>query len=155
MPNASGELISLGLCLQTGPVILKFYRGEWCSYCNIDLKEIQKYLPQIEELGASLLAVSPQNSENAFTMKENNVLGFVVLSDAHQEVIKAYHLQFDPGKDYHRRRDLSILNGGGSILLPVPATFIIKPDFRTASANVDANYTMKMSPIQMLEVLKI
>ncbi len=154
LPNAVGKMVSLKKRLQSGPVILKFYRGEWCPICNLDLKEIQKYLPQFKEMGAQILAISPQSPDKALTMKEKNDLGFEVLSDTNQKVIKAYNLQFDPGDDYHKRRDLSKLNGDGSVLLPVPATFIIKQDFTIVAAHVDANYTKRMSPVQMLEALK-
>lgn len=154
LSNAFGEMISLGQSLKKGPVILKFYRGEWCPICNLDLREIQKYLPQFEKLGAQILAVSPQKPDDALTIQQKNNLGFQVLSDIHQKVIKAYKLQFDPGSDYHKRRDLSILNADGSVLLPVPATFIIVPGFSIVSAHVDPNYTERLHPSQMLKVLK-
>jgi peroxiredoxin len=153
IPNAVNKMISLGQCLKSGPVILKFYRGEWCPICNLDLREIQRYLPQIASFGASVLAISPQNPDNALTAQQKNELGFEVLSDSNQEVIKAYNLQFDPGDDYHSRRDLTQENGDGSKLLPVPATFIIDPDFTIVAAHVKANYTERMTPEKILEIL--
>lgn len=101
-----------------------------------------------------MIAISPQNSDAALTAKEKNLLGFEVLSDPDQEVIKAYHLQFDPGEDYHSRRDLTLVNGDGSKLLPVPATFIINQDFIFEAAHVEANYTERMSPDEIIGVLK-
>jgi len=154
LPNAINKRISLGQYLKSGLVILKFYRGEWCPICNLDLREIQLQIPTIESLGAKVLAVSPQNPDNALTAKQKNELEFEVLSDANQEIIKAYNLQFDPGEDYHNRRDLTVENGDGSKLLPVPATFIIDRDFTIIAAHVDANYTERMSPKEMIEVLK-
>ena len=147
-------MISLGECLKSGPVILKFYRGEWCPICNLDLREVQNYLPQIKSFGASVLAISPQNPDNALTAQQKNELGFEVLSDSKQEVIKAYNLQFDPGADYHSRRDLTQVNGDGSKLLPVPATFIINTDFTIVAAHVEANYTERMSPEKILKILE-
>lgn len=152
--NATGKEISLKKCLKSGPVILKFYRGEWCPICNLDLVQIQKHLPQIESFGARVLAISPQNPDNALTAKQKNNLGFEVLSDSKQQVIKAYNLQFDPGADYHKRRDLTLVNGDGSVLLPVPATFIIDKDFNIVAAHVEANYTERMSVEEILKVLK-
>lgn len=154
LPNATGDAISLSGVLKHGPVILKFYRGEWCPICNLDLRHFQKYLAQFESLVASLLAVSPQKPGDALTMKQKNELGFDVLSDINQEVIKSYNLQFDPGEDYHHRRDLSLLNGDGSKLLPVPATFIINRDFTIIGAHVEANYTERMPPEEIMEILK-
>ena len=152
--NATGKKISLKECLKSGPVILKFYRGEWCPYCNLDLKQVQMYLPQIESFGAQVLAISPQNPDNALTAQQKNNLEFEVLSDSDQKVIKAYNLQFDPGADYHVRRDLTKSNGDGSKLLPVPATFIIDQDFNVVASHVEADYTQRMSAEDILKVLE-
>jgi len=154
LPNATGMKIALAECLKSGPVIVKFYRGEWCPICNLDLRAIQDVLPKIRSLGSSVLAVSPQKPDDALTAKQKNDLGFEVLSDADQKVITAYRLQFDPGEDYHSRRDLTVVNGDGSKLLPVPATFIINRDFTIEAAHVEANYTERMNPERILRVLE-
>ncbi|MUH36455.1 AhpC/TSA family protein [Zobellia amurskyensis] len=154
LPNALGKDISLSEMLKSGIVIIKFYRGEWCPICNLDLKEVQSKLPEIKSYGASFLAISPQNPDGALTAKEKNSLDFEVLSDANQNVIKAYNLQFDPGEDYHARRDLTLLNGNGSKTLPVPATFIININQIIEAAHVEANYTERMGVSEILTVLK-
>ena len=154
LPNAFGDAISLSGCLKSGPVILKFYRGEWCPICNLDLREIQQYVNQFNEFNTRILAISPQKPDDALSITQKNELGFDVLSDSNQEVIKAYKLQFDPGKDYHQRRDLSVLNGDGSITLPVPATFVINEDFSVIASHVEANYTERMSPVDIIKILK-
>lgn len=154
LPNAQNKLVSLGQYLKSGPVILKFYRGEWCPICNLDLREIQSHLAQIKLFGASVLAISPQNPDHALTAKQKNELDFEVLSDCNQEVINSYNLQFDPGADYHKRRDLTLENGDNSRLLPVPATFIINQDFTIVAAHVEANYTERMSSLNILAFLK-
>ena len=101
-----------------------------------------------------MLAISPQNPDGALTAQEKNELDFEVLSDSNQEVIQAYNLQFDPGDDYHKRRDLTLVNGDGSKLLPIPATFIINQNFTIEAAHVEANYTERMSPSEILSVLE-
>ncbi|MDB2606145.1 peroxiredoxin family protein [Zobellia sp.] len=154
LPNAFGKSISLSECLKSGPIILKFYRGEWCPICNLDLREIQEYVGQFNEFNTKVLAISPQKPDDALTITQKNELGFEVLSDSDQEVIKAYNLQFDPGENYHQRRDLSAVNGDGSITLPVPATFVIDKNFEIIGAHVEANYTERMSPEEILKVLK-
>lgn len=153
LPNALGNAISLSGVLELGPVILKFYRGEWCPICNLDLCEVQKHMAQLESLGARVLAISPQKPDDALTMKQKNDLDFEILSDVKQEVILLYNLQFDPGDDYHQRRDLSVLNGDGSKLIPVPATFVIKDDFTIVAAHVEANYTQRMYSEEIVKVL--
>ena len=154
LPNAFGHLISLSDCLKTGPVVLKFYRGDWCPLCNLDLREIQKHMNQFNELNTKILAISPQKPDNALSITQKNELEFEVLSDSNQEVIKAYKLQFDPGKDYHQRRDISVLNGDGSTTLPVPATFVINQDFTIIASHVEANYTERMLPDEILKTLR-
>jgi len=151
--NAIGQKVPLSEVLKNGSVVLKFYRGEWCPICNLDLRAIQQRLPEIHRLGAQLIAISPQSPDDALTAKEKNDLDFEVLSDAHQEVIKAYKLQFDPGEDYHNRRDLSALNGDGSKTLPIPATFIIDRDRNIETAHVEANYTERMLPEEVITQL--
>lgn len=154
LPNAFGNVISLFDCLKSGPIILKFYRGEWCPICNLDLREIQQYVNQFNEFNTKILAISVQKPDDALSITQKNELEFEVLSDSNQEVIKAYKLQFDPGKDYHQRRDLSVLNGDGSITLPVPATFVINQDFTVIACHVEANYTERMPPEEILKILK-
>lgn len=154
LPNAFGENISLSQMLKSGNVIIKFYRGVWCPICNLDLREIQKHLPQFKALRTNILAISPQKPDDALTAKQKNNLGFEVLSDANQEVIKAYNLQFDPGDNYHTRRDLSLLNGDGTTTLPVPATFIINSLKVVEATHVEANYTERMNPLEMIKVLE-
>lgn len=154
LPNATGNLVSLSDFLQRGIVVIKFYRGAWCPICNLDLREIQKHLPEIKSFGANLLAISPQKPDDALTLSAKNNLEFEVLSDSDQNVIKLYNLQFDPGEDYHKRRDLTLLNGDGSKFLPVPATFIIDMDGVIQAAHVEPNYTERMLPVNILKVLK-
>ncbi|WP_341227464.1 peroxiredoxin-like family protein [uncultured Arcticibacterium sp.] len=154
LPNAFGKSVSLSNSLKEGFVIIKFYRGEWCPICNLDLREIQKHLPEIQALGATLFAISPQSPDDALTATQKNELGYEVLSDAHQEVIKAYNLQFDPGDDYHQRRDLTKENGDGSKTLPVPATFIIDKSGKVVAGHVEADYTQRMSALEVVEALK-
>lgn len=152
--NAFGKEVSLSEELKSGIIIIKFYRGEWCPICNLDLREIQKYLPQIKSFGATLLAISPQKPDDALTATQKNELEFEVLSDANQEVIKSYNLQFDPGEDYHQRRDLTLLNGEGLKTLPVPATFIVNRKQIIEAGHVEANYTKRMSPLEIINVLE-
>lgn len=154
LPNAIGNNVSLSALLQKGKVVLKFYRGEWCPICNLDLREIQSHLTEINNLGAVVVAISPQKPDDALTITQKNELGFEVLSDANQQVIKDYNLQFDPGEDYHQRRDLTELNGGGLKTLPVPATFIIDQDRKVIDCHLEPNYTVRMSAAEIIEVLK-
>ncbi len=154
LPNANDQIITLTDLIKTGVVIIKFYRGEWCPICNLDLREIQKHLPEIKSLGATLVAISPQKPDDALTAVQKNELEYEVLSDADQKVIQAYNLQFDPGPDYHNRRDLTLLNGEGLKTLPVPATFIINKHQTIEAGHVEPDYTQRMAPSEIINILK-
>jgi peroxiredoxin len=86
LPNAVGERIKLSDRLQRGSVILTFYRGGWCPYCNLELRAYQQLLPQIQAAGVSLIAISPQTPDASLSTAEKNQLSFDVLSDVGSEV---------------------------------------------------------------------
>ena len=81
LPNATGEPVTLSTALEDGPVILSFYRGGWCPYCNLELRALQSALSDLEDAGATLIAVSPQTPDASLTTAEKNDLEFAVLSD--------------------------------------------------------------------------
>lgn len=152
--NAFGDEVTLSKLLTTSTVILKFYRGEWCPICNLDLREIQRFVPQFDEFEAKVVAISPQKPDHALMAVKKGDLNFEVLSDPDQKVIQSFKLQFDPGEDYHKRRDLALLNGNGLKTLPVPATFIINKNRIIEALHVEANYTQRMGALEILKVLE-
>ena len=160
LPDAAGRAVSLRHRLTTGPVVLSFYRGDWCPYCNLELRALQAHLPEIRSLGASLIAISPQATDHAASLAEREGLGFDVLSDIHQEAIRAYRLQFPPPaavKDVYANQfgnDLSAQNADGSWDLPVPATFVLDRDGMVRAASVSADYTTRMEPDDVLDALR-
>ncbi len=160
LADASGEAVSLNDRLRTGPVVLSFYRGDWCPYCNLELRALQANLPEIRALGASLIAISPQAPDHAASLTEREGFGFDVLSDIHQETIRAYRLQFTPPasvKDVYTNafgNDLSAQSADGSWDLPVPATFVLDRDGIVRAAYVDAQYTTRMEPDDILDALR-
>jgi peroxiredoxin len=152
LPNALGESVSLADALAKGPVVLTFYRGEWCPFCNLELRALQAALPRFEGLGASVIAISPQSPDHSLSVKEKAELSFEVLSDARQEVIRAYKVQFTvPAaiKDLHLsvfQNDLSTHTADGSWDLPVPATFVIDQAGVVRAAGVSADWRVRMDP---------
>jgi peroxiredoxin len=133
LPNAKGQTVLLEDALQQGPVVLTFYRGVWCPYCNLQLKQYQQILPQIHEAGARLIAVSPMTPDKSLSMEETNALQFDVLSDIGNLVARLYTSVFrysdaslqamqDLGYDFFS------FYGDNSAELPVPATFVIDRD---------------------------
>jgi peroxiredoxin len=152
LPNAAGDVVELAQRLASGPVVLSFYRGEWCPYCNLELRALQAALPRFEANGASLIAISPQAPDQSLSMAQKHALRFDVLSDVRQEAIRAYRVAFTvPAdlQDLHRdvfHNDLSIRSAEGSWDLPVPATFVIDRGGIIRARYVSADYRTRMDP---------
>ncbi len=160
LPDATGREVSLLAHLKEGPVVLSFYRGEWCPFCNLEIKTLQDYLPKIRELGATLIAISPQKPDQALTLTEKHALDFDVLSDETQKAIREYRLQFevpDRVKEIYTTvfgLDVSEQNADGSWNLPVPATFVIDRDGIIRARHVSLNYMVRMEPEIILDALQ-
>ena len=91
LPDALGSAVTLSHLLAQGPVVITFYRGEWCPYCNLELHAYQQALPQLRALGATLVAISPQTPDHSLSTVEKIELTFAVLSD----VATAWHASLD------------------------------------------------------------
>lgn len=160
LPNPDGEPVSLDERLAHGPVVLTFFRGDWCPICNLQLRALQRALPDIEHAGASLVAVSPQALSHALTLTEKAELTFDVLSDVDQKVIRDYRLQFtmpQQAKDVYLgivALDLGKQNADGSWNLPVPGTFIIDREGIVRERHVTADFTQRMEPEDVLAALE-
>jgi peroxiredoxin len=159
LPDAIGRSVSLQERLSDGPVVLVFYRGEWCPYCNTYLRALQAALPDITARGASMLAVSPQSPDHSLSVAERAQLGFDVLSDVHQAVIRAFKVQFTAPadlQDVHTdvfHLDLRDHTANRSWQLPVPATFVLDRAGVVRAAHVSADYRTRMEPADIIAAL--
>jgi len=160
LPDVDGKTISLAELLKSGPLVLSFYRGVWCPYCNLDLQALQKALPQIEGLGARLIAVSPQTAANTRRSVRENNISFQILSDQGNEVAAQFGLRFtlpDYLQDLYKntfKNDLAVNNGEPSWTLPMPARYVIGQDGVIAYAEVNPDYTQRPDPSELLPVLQ-
>jgi len=159
LPDATGHTVRLSDLLERGPVVLTFYRGEWCPYCNLTLRAYQAALPAITELGATLVAVSPQTPDNSLTTVEKKELTFPVLSDTGNTVARQYGLVYSLSEGVRPvytaiGSDLPTYNGDQSWELPMPGTFIIAPDGTARVAFVDADHTHRLEPVEILAALR-
>ena len=130
LPDVRGDYVRLSELLAKGPVVVSFYRGGWCPYCNLELRALQKALPEITRLGAQLVAVSPQTPDESLSTAEKNQLTFAVLSDVGSVTAKAFGIAFDIAEElrplYPRfGHALPDKNGDESWVLPIPATYVI------------------------------
>ena len=159
LPDAFGQRVSLAQRLTNGPVVLQFYRGEWCPYCNLHLRALQAALPDIRKRGASVIAISPQSPDHSLSLTEKAELEFDVLSDTEQRAIRDYRVQYrlpDGLEDVHLNAfqlDLRLQTADGSWNLPVPGTFVIGRDGVIAAASVDADYRTRLEPSALLDAL--
>ncbi len=134
--------------------------GEWCPYCNLELRALQAHLGRITELGASLLAISPQAPTDALSLVEKHQLGFEVLSDVDQAVIRAYRLQYTIPKESQEvyrtifGNDLSTKTADGSWSLPIPATFVLDGRGVVRARHVDPDYRVRMEPDDIVSALR-
>ncbi|MDZ4769912.1 MAG: peroxiredoxin-like family protein [Chloroflexota bacterium] len=154
LPNAQGGDLTLSVTLKKGPVVLTFYRGEWCPYCNLTLAAYQSMLPQIQHAGATLIAVSPQQPDFARSMIDKANLTFPVLSDLGNHVARRYRLVFTlPESLRQYSAVIPQSNGDESWELPMPATFVIQPDGAIRLAFIPPDYTQRLEPSAIMAAL--
>ena len=155
LPDTTSKPVSLYEKLNLGPVILVFYRGGWCPYCNLTLRDYQRKLPAIRDAGALLIAVSPQSPDNSLTTQEKNALTFPVLSDLESNAAKSFGILFtlpDYLQKLYRRfgHSLDEINADGTWALPVPATYVIAPDRHIVAHHVEIDYRTRLEPHEAL-----
>lgn len=158
LPSATGQTLSLDALLAESPVVLTFYRGDWCPYCNIALRSLQQHHEAITACGARLVAVSPQIPDESLTLTEKHGLAFDVLSDIGSDTAKQYGLAFDLPDDlaavYDKLGfDLQRVNAGHPRTLPLPATYVIDRDGVIRWAFVNTDYTTRAEPADILHSL--
>lgn len=158
LTDVNDKSIKLSDLWTKGPVVLMWYRGGWCPYCNVQLRVMQEALPAIEAAGGNLVAIAPEKSDHSLSTKEKNQLEFLVLSDVGNKVARAYGLVFKlPEKVspiYKKMIDLSKYNGDDSDELPLAATYVIDTTGVIRYAYLDANYTKRAEPSAIVDALK-
>jgi peroxiredoxin len=157
--DPDGNPVSSDELLRKGPLVVTFYRGVWCPYCNMELQALQATLPDILQVGASLVAISPQVASNSRKSARQNAVTFPILSDAHNDVAAAFGLRFTM-QDYlvelykSLKNDLPAFNGDPSWTLPMPARYVIAPDGTIVYAEVNPDYTRRPDPSEMLPAIR-
>lgn len=159
LPDQDGERVRLSQLLQQGPVILIFYRGEWCPYCNLQMRTFQARLPEIAAVGGGLIAISAQTPDHSVAMANKNELGFPVLSDLGGEVIELYGLRYEVDAETRKLfdtvgNDLAEYNGEGGWILPAAATFVIGRDGKVQYAHVRGDWRERAEPDDVLAILR-
>jgi peroxiredoxin len=158
LPDPDGRMVSLDGLLKRGSVVLTFYRGVWCPYCNLDLEALEAARPEIEARGASLVGISQQTPANSRKAQAKHSLGFPVLSDKGGELGAAFGVRWtfpDYLRDVHRKlgAELPAFNGEDSWTLPMPARYVIAPDRIIVYAEVNPDYTRRPEPSDVFPAL--
>src|SRR6201988_3485888 len=99
LPDAFGNQVSLKALLAKGPVVVSFYRGEWCPFCNIELRALEEALPKMREHGATLIAISPEKPDHGIVVTKKNKLTFPVLSDFGNKVARQFGIVYQVGQE--------------------------------------------------------
>ncbi|WP_405326086.1 peroxiredoxin-like family protein [Leeuwenhoekiella sp. LLG6367-2.1] len=160
LPNQEGKQILLDDLLAKGPVVITFYRGDWCPYCNLQLRALQARLNDIHQLGATLVAISPQVPDGSLTESEIAKMEFMVLSDQDAKIASEYgvtwkvpeflldHMRID------RQLDLVQINNGNGLILSIPATFVIGKDGLVKWSYVNVDYRTRSEPDDIIKALE-
>ncbi|WP_303918709.1 peroxiredoxin-like family protein [Draconibacterium sediminis] len=144
--DLNDNVFSLTSALEKGPVVLIFYRGQWCPFCNKHLKALEKNLEKIYEKGASVVAVSPEKSEFLKRTADKTKASFSLLYDEDYKIAEAFDVAFRPTKFeraiYNKilKTDLKNAHSDESQQLPIPATFIIGKDGKIIWRHFDPDY---------------
>ena len=159
LPNMKGGQTQLSTLLEKGPVVITFYRGGWCPYCNLEFKSLHEILPQIKQHGATLIGISPELPDNSMNTIEKHKLQFEVLSDVGNKVADQYGLVMKIPEVIRPiylewEIDLPTLNGEDTWELPIPATYVINTDAKIVAAYVNKNHTERMEPSDIIEALE-
>jgi len=160
LPDSEGKLSSLVDLLANGPLVVSFYRGSWCPYCNLQLRALQARLADIHALGAKLVAISPQVPDDSMTKNEIEDIDFLVLSDQDAKVATQYGVAWEVPEFLlkhmrdDRQLDLEAINNGNSNVLPIPATFVIARDGAVTWRYVDVDYRTRAEPEDIIAALK-
>ncbi len=158
LPNAKGKEVSLEKLLNEGRVVLTFYRGGWCPYCNIALKALQNTIPEIKAKEAQLIAITPETPDNSLTTQEKNELDFEVLTSENNELARSLGLVYELPENlvtlYNKFGiDLIQSQGNEANELPIAATYIIGQDGKVTYHYLAEDYKLRADPLDIIAAL--
>lgn len=158
LPNAKNESVELYSLLKENKVVLTFYRGGWCPYCNLELKAYQQNLALIKDKGAQLVAISPETPDNSLTTSEKNELNFEILSDTNNEFARQLGLVFTlPAslQELYKKFGINLdeNQNNSNQELPIAATYIIEKDATISYAFLEEDYKLRADPQTVIDQL--
>lgn len=159
LTTVQGQAVSLKTLHAGKPTVVIFYRGGWCPYCNLELREWQRLLPELQAEGAQMVAISPQLPDNSLSTAQKNELAYPVLSDSSLAAAHAFGIAFELPPElvalYSKvGNDLPTLNGNGQWVLPVPATYVFDAAGVVIYRHVEVDYRQRAEPLAVIEALR-
>ena len=159
LPDANGSIVSASQLLKQGPLVVAFYRGGWCPFCNLELNALQLALPEIEAQGGALVAISPEKPEQSAETARRSKLSFHLLTDQRnlfaREVGLVYRLPAAMQTEFQKKGLLlPVINGDDSWELPIPATYLVGRDGVIVDAFLDADFYHRKDPQELVEELR-
>src|ERR1700680_2005972 len=159
LPDQDGKIVSSNALLAKGKLVLCFIRGRWCPFCVGQMEAMNLILPQIEQAGAALVAISPQTVKQSFFMHDQHKLRFPLLFDAGNKIARRFGLTYcvpKPQETIYRRAfvNLPFTNGDESWELPIPATYILDRDGTVVYASANEDYTERPEPSEIVGMLQ-
>jgi peroxiredoxin len=156
LPDTRGRTVALAGLLLRGPVVVSFYRGDWCDYCAMELAALSAVHDQVEDLGATLIAVSPQAPE-ARIRRDPPEPPFPLLFDSEAKVARRCGIAFALSEDlrpiYTGAGRKPPRGGRDNWLLPLPATHVVDWTGEIAFSYLDTDYTSRLEPADIITVL--
>lgn len=158
LPDAYGEPVNLAEQLKKGPVVLVFYRGAWCPFCNLYLHALHNSQAYFKKYNAQLVAVTPQKPDKSRKQVSKDKYAFKVLSDLDDQVMQAYKLLYKLSPELvavYRKHGLDVeeFNGEGRTVLPIPGTYVIDRKGIVRAVHADTDYKKRMEPADIIDVL--
>ncbi len=154
----SGDRFTLESALGNGPVVLSFYRGEWCPYCNVEARALDLHHRAIKELGASIYLVGPETRELALKMQEKTGSTIPLLFDIDGTAMDTFRITFELPEvfraAYAERMGFPGRNPSTAWKLPIPATYVVGTDGTVRFRRLDPDYTRRVEPTEIIEALK-
>lgn len=159
LQDHDGKLVGSSDLLSKGRLVVCFIRGRWCPFCVGQMEAMNQIVPQIEQMAATLVAISPQTIKQSYFMHDQHKLKFPLLSDAGNKVARQFRLTYRvpaAQEAIYRRAfvNLPFANGDDSWELPIPATYILDRDGTVLYASANEDYTDRPEPQEILEILK-
>ena len=158
LTDSGGNVVASRALLANGPLVVSFYRGNWCPYCNIELQALEAVADEIRVRGATLVAISPQSAPGSRNSERENNLSYSILTDQGGELAEEFGLRWtvhDYAIEHYQAFDieLPVIHDDGQWNLPIPARYVIDQNGSIVYAEVNPDYTQRPEPSHLFPIL--